>query len=255
MEYVDVQSVHVPALGFGTWRLDGHQARDGVRHALEVGYRHIDTAAMYGNEDEVGAGIRDAGVARDEIFLVTKIPPGSLDAASVHRTVQSSVDALGPVDLLLIHWPSSRGVPLGETLGAMREAQEQGHATHLGVSNFPVDLLREAMEHATIVADQVEFNPFKPQDALVAFAAEHDLLVTAYSPLAKGRVTRDATLQEIADAHDATPAQVALRWLLDQPNTAVIPKAASDRHRESNLAALDLALTDDERQRIAGIAR
>ena len=250
MEYVDVQSLRVPALGFGTWRLDGATAREGVRHALELGYRHIDTAAMYANEDEVGAGIRDAGVPRDEIFLVTKIPPGSLDAAGVRRTVEASVDALGPVDLLLIHWPSSRGVPMGETLGAMREAVEAGQARHLGVSNFSVEQCREAMEHAPILANQVELHPFSHRDDLVAFAAEHDLLVTAYSPLAKGRVGREPTLRQIADAHGVTPEQVTLRWLIDHPNTAAIPRSASAEHRASNLDVFGFSLDAEERRRI-----
>lgn len=249
------RGVAIPAMGFGTWNLRGQACREGVRDALALGYRHLDTAAMYHNEDEVGAGLADAGVDRDEVFIVTKIPPSSLDRRGVRDTVAASLEALGThVDLLLIHWPNEH-VPLGETLEAMRAEQDAGHARHLGVSNFSPALLDEALEHADVVCDQVEYHPFRSQTELVRHADERDVVVTAYSPLAKGRVLRDGTLQAIAEAHDVTPAEVALAWLIAQPRVVAIPKAASHDHRTANLRALDVQLSDDEQARIDALSR
>lgn len=245
----------MPAIGLGTWNLRGHACREAVRDALAMGYRHLDTAAMYRNETEVGAGLADAGADRDEVFLVTKIPPSSLDCEGVRTTVEASLNALGTwIDLLLIHWPND-SVPLSETLAAMRAEQDAERVRHLGVSNFSLGLVEEARNHAEIVCDQVEYHPFTSQGELVDAAADMELLVTAYSPLAKGRVLRDDTLTNIAESHGASAAQVALAWLVAQPQVTAIPKAASHEHRAANLAALDLGLTAAERDRIGALAR
>lgn len=250
MEHVHVHGERVPALGFGTARLFLRTAREGVRDALEAGYRHIDTARMYVNEGSVGKGLRDARVDRDEVFLVTKIPPRRLDRDNVHRTVARSLKRLGThIDLLLVHWPNPK-VSLGETLEAMRREQEAGRVRHLGVSNFDVDLLGQALEHAPIVANQVEFHVHRPQDRLVQFARERDVMVTAYSPLGTGKVGQDPVLREVAAAHGKSPFQVALRWLVQQPNVAAIPKARRAEHRRANLDIFDFTLTDDEMARI-----
>lgn len=251
-----VQGVEVPALGYGTFQLSGEDCERGVEHALSVGYRHVDTAQAYENEDRVGAGMDAAGVAREEIFLTTKLASGSLARDRVGPSTDESLRKLGTdyVDLLLIHWPNDR-VALADTLGAMSEVQDAGKVRHVGVSNFPPSLLREATEHATIFCNQVEYHPFLGQRALRELASEHDLLLTAYAPLAQGDVMSDDTLAEIADAHDATAAQVALRWLIDQDHVCAIPKATSEERIESNLAALELELREDERQRIDGLER
>jgi 2,5-diketo-D-gluconate reductase B len=252
-----VQGVEVPKVGLGTWQLTGAGAVEGVRDALELGYRHIDTARMYANEAEVGRGIADSGVGRDEIFLTTKLAQDELRAAQVREQAEASLRDLATdhVDLLLIHWPSPQGVPLPETLGAMRELQEEGKARHLGVSNFPTAMLEDALRHAPILCDQVEYHAYLGQPALLQMARERDVLVTAYSPFAHGRVLDDEVLREIGAAHGKSPGQVALRWLLEQPNVAAVPKAASHDNRAANLDVFDFDLDDDERGRIAGLER
>ena len=246
----------MPLLGFGTWQLTGRDCEVGVRDALELGYRHIDTARMYGNEAEVGQGLHDSGLNRDEVFVTTKLWYSDLSAIGVHDHVERSLRALRTeyVDLLLIHWPSQR-VPLAETLGAMIEARDAGRAKHLGVANFPTALLREALEHAPLICDQVEYHPYLGQPALLALARERDLMLTAYSPLAQGAVLRDPVVTQIAEEHRKSPGQVVLRWLLDQPNVAAIPKASSHEHRAANLDVFDFELSDEERGAIAGLER
>jgi 2,5-diketo-D-gluconate reductase B len=255
-ETVEVQGTRVPALGFGTWLLTGEDAADGVRDALEIGYRQIDTARAYGNEREVGRGIAESGVPRDEIFVTTKVPQSEATAAEVDRDADQSLERLGldRLDLLLLHWPS-HDTPLEETLTAMTKVREDGRTRHIGVSNFPPRLLREALELASIFCDQVEYHPFIDQSPLLELARERDVLVTAYSPLAHGRVVYDATLTRIGQAHGKSAGQVALRWLLDQPGVSPIPKASSRERREENYDVFDFELTHDERAEIAALAR
>jgi 2,5-diketo-D-gluconate reductase B len=251
-----IQGTEVPKLGFGTWELTGQACAEGVRDALELGYRHVDTARAYGNEAEVRRGLEQAGVDRGAVFLTTKLSPDGLRAGQVREQLERSLRDLGTdyVDLLLIHWPDP-GVPLAETLGAMSELREEGKARHLGVSNFPSGLVREALELAPIVCDQVEYHPYLGQPELLALARERDLMLTAYSPLARGEVLRDPVLREIGEAHGKSPGQVVLRWLLDQPQVAAVPKASSHEHRVANLEVFDFELTDSERGRIAGLER
>jgi 2,5-diketo-D-gluconate reductase B len=251
-----VQGVTIPKLGLGTWQITGRDCVVAVRDALELGYDHIDTARAYGNEAQVGQGLHDSGRNRDEVFLTTKLWYTELTAVGVHDQLEQSLRDLRTeyVDLLLIHWPNAE-VELSETLGAMVEAREAGRVRHLGVANFPSALLREALEHAPLICNQVEYHPYLGQPQVLALARERDLMVTAYSPLAQGEVVHDPVLREIGAAHDRTPAQVVLRWLLDQPNVAAIPKASSREHRAANLAVFDFALRDDERGRIAGLER
>jgi 2,5-diketo-D-gluconate reductase B len=251
-----IAGTEIPKLGFGTWQLTGEACAEGVRDALELGYRHIDTARMYGNEAEVGRGIERSGVERGSIFLTTKVWPSDLRSADLRASVEGSLRDLRVehVDLLLIHWPNAR-VPLAETLGAMTELQEEGKARHLGVSNFPSQLVRDALELAPIICDHVEYHPNLGQPEVLALARDRDLLVTAYSPLARGEVDRDPVLREIGEAHRKSAGQVALRWLLDQPHVAAVPKASSHEHRAANLDVFDFELGDDDRGRIAGLAR
>ncbi len=251
-----VQGVEIPKLGFGTWQIAGRDCEVAVRDALELGYRHIDTARMYGNEAQVGQGLHDSGLNRDEVFVTTKLWREELGAARVHEALEESLRDLRTeyVDLLLIHWPNP-SIPLAETLGAMREAQEAGRAKHLGVANFPSSMLREALEVAPLICDQVEYHPYLGQHAVLELARRHDLMVTAYSPLAQGAVLRDPVIREIADARGKSPSQIVLRWLLDQPNVAAIPKAASHEHRAANLDVFDFELSEDERGAIAALER
>ena len=248
---IEIQGTSVPAVGFGTWQVTGRPCVEAVRDALELGYRHIDTARAYGNEREVGEGIRASGVPREEIFLVTKVPPSDAAPENVRASCEASLGDLGvdDVDLLLLHWPAPR-VPLADTLEAMTALRDEGRVKRFGVSNFAPGLLREALDLAPVFCDQVEFHPFEDQGDVVGIAQQEDILVTAYSPIARGRVARDATLREIGAAHGKTAGQVALRWLLDHPKTCVIPKASSHERRAENLDVFDFSLTSDERVRI-----
>ena len=253
---VEVRGVAVPALGFGTWLIEGEAAAEGVRDALEIGYRQIDTARAYGNEREVGRGIAESGVARDEIFLTTKVPHDEATAQEVERAAEESLERLNTdrLDLLLLHWPN-RDVPLEDTLTAMNAIREDGRTREIGVSNFPAGLLRQALELAPIFCDQVEYHPFLDQRPLLELARENDVLVTAYSPLAHGRVPDDKTLSRIGDDHGKNAGQVALRWLLDQPGVSPIPKASSHERRAENFDVSDFALTDDQRAEIDALPK
>ena len=254
MLYLTIQGVELPALGFGTWQITGKQCRRSVADALTVGYRHLDTAQVYGNETEVGQGIRDAGVNRDDIFLTTKIMRNSFTTDAVAKTVPESFRRLGVevIDLMLLHWPSDE-VPLEETLTALRKFQDTGQIRHLGVSNFSTSLVDEARKHASVFCNQVVYHPFQQQDELLAQAREYDYLITAYSPLARGRVAENKDLREIAGAHDKTPAQVTLRWLVQQDHVCAIPKAANDKHRRTNFNIFDFELSHEEMARISGL--
>ena len=253
---LEIQGTTIPKLGFGTWQIEGPECQEAVEDALAIGYRHIDTARAYGNEAEVGRGIAAAGVPRNEFFLTTKIwreeyAPGDLHRAAEDSLKNLQVDCL---DLLLLHWPNP-DFPLEETLGALAELRDEGLILHLGVSNFPAGMLRDALGVAPIFADQVEFHPFLSQDALVELAVEKDFMVAAYSPLARGKVPRDETLRTIAEAHGKTAGQVALRWLLDKPQVCALPKASSHERRVENFEVFDLELTDDDRAAIDALPK
>lgn len=257
MEVVEVQGLRVPRLGLGTWRLQRDEAAEAVRHALELGYRHVDTARMYGNEAAVGRGLRASGVDRDDVWLTTKLWHDELDPPAVEPAVRESLGRLGVdrVDLLLVHWPSSRGVPPEATLEAMTAVRDRGLTRAIGVSNFPPGLLRRALDAAPVVCDQVEYHPFLSQAPLRALCEERDVLLTAYQPLAKARVLDEPVLVEIGRAHGVLATQVALRWLLDQPNVAAIPRSSKPRNRASNLDLSGFTLSEDERARIDALAR
>ena len=248
---VEAQGVTVPALGLGTWQLKGDTCTQAVAHALEVGYRHIDTAQMYGNEDRVGAGIKASGVDRGDVFLVTKLGNRVHAPGDVRSSTEESLRKLGTdyVDLLLIHWPVEFE-EVDATLTAMQQLQDDDKVRWLGLSNFSPTQVRHCLDLAPILCNQVEYHPYLSQQRLLALAVERDVILTAYSPLARGEVLEDDTLREIAAVHDATPATVTLRWLLQQEQVATIPKATSPEHIEANLKALDLKLSDEEMQRI-----
>jgi 2,5-diketo-D-gluconate reductase B len=251
--FIDVQGEQVPAMGFGTWQLTGDEAREGTRHALELGYRQIDTAQAYRNEREVGEGIAQSGVPRHEVFLTTKIVGESLAGDMVGPAVDDSLRRLGTdyIDLLLIHWPTDE-VPLAETLAAMVLTMEAGKVRHLGVSNFRGPLLLQAMELAPIFADQVPYQPGRTQNTLLGIAAEHDVMITAYSPL-RGDGVRAPVLAEIGERHGKTPQQVALRWLLQHDKVSPIPRSSNPVHRVENLDVFDFELDDDEMARISEV--
>ncbi|CAN5768111.1 aldo/keto reductase [soil metagenome] len=254
MHTVSVRGVDVPSLGFGTFQLEGDDCQRGVSHALDVGYRHIDTAQMYGNEDRVGAAIGVSGVDRGDIFLTTKLDNDFHAAHDVRSSTEESLRKLGTdyVDLLLIHWPVS-DTPIEDTLEAMLELREEGKVRNVGVSNFTPELVARAAEHAPVFANQVEYHPYLSQSELLRIAEINDFMLTAYSPLARGKMLDDPTVRDIAEAHDAEAAQVALQWLLRQDRVSAIPKATSPEHIESNFAALDIELSAVDVERITDL--
>ncbi|MFC7156382.1 aldo/keto reductase [Halomarina halobia] len=250
MEYVTTQGVEVPALGLGTARFDSTDVcRRAVEAALDIGYRHVDTAQIYGTEGAVGAAVSTAAVDRDDVFVTTKLSESNRSRDRVLESTRQSLAALRTdyVDLLLMHSPNST-VPLAETIGAMNDLRDEGIVRHVGVSNFSVDQLRRAMERsdAPILTNQVEYHPYRDQSALLETCIDEGVVLTAYSPLAVGKVTSNATLAEIGDRYGKTAAQVALRWLLQQEMVAAIPKAAGRDHLRENFDVFDFALADDE---------
>ncbi|WP_262180431.1 aldo/keto reductase [Haloarcula laminariae] len=251
METIEVQGTSVPALGLGTWQLTGPRCTETVETALELGYRHVDTAQAYGNERRVGLGLEAADVDREDLFLVTKLDGSNRDARSVRESTRESLHKLGTdyLDCLLIHWPNTPWMaPLSETLDAMNGLVEEGLVEHIGVSNFSPDRLDRARElsEAPILTDQVQYHPYWDQRKLLDYCRIHDVLLTAYSPLARGGVLSDPALVQVGNRHGKSPAQVALRWLVQQAGVAAIPKASSRDHLEANMAIFDFELTDDE---------
>jgi 2,5-diketo-D-gluconate reductase B len=256
MIHVEPHGARIPALGLGTFGLNGRVAERIVGHALDAGYRHVDTAQMYGNEAEVGTAIRRSSVPRDEIWLTTKIWPDRFRADDLLRAAEESVRRLGTEpDLLLLHWPSA-DVPLEETVGALNEARSRGHARHIGISNFTTAMIREAVSHSSVplLVDQVEYHPYLDQSAVLGELARHGMALIAYSPIGRGKVFRDPTLQRIGKAHGKNPGQVSLRWLLQQ-GVAAIPRSSREANVEANLAVFDFVLSDDEMAEVSGLAR
>jgi 2,5-diketo-D-gluconate reductase B len=241
----------IPKLGFGTWRLSGRECSDAVADAVAAGYRHIDTAAMYGNEEAVGRGLRGT-----DVWLTTKVWPDDLEPDRVRASLETSLRKLARdhLDLFLIHWPNPH-VPLAATLEAMAALRSEGKTREIGVSNFSAEQFREAIDLAPVIVNQVEYHPFLSQEAVLEVCRERDVEVTAYRPLAKGEVADDPVIAGIAAAHEATPAQVALAWLIGQPPVSAVPKASSPGRRRENLAALELELTAEERARIDALPK
>jgi 2,5-diketo-D-gluconate reductase B len=238
----------IPALGFGTWRLSGRECVEGVADALAAGYRHVDTARAYGNEEDVGRGLRSSDVDRSDVFLVTKVWPDDLAPDRVRASLRSSLRALDTdyVDLFLIHWPNPR-VPLAATLEAMTALRDEGATREIGVSNFTSAQFREALDLAPVIVNQVEYHVYLDQSPVLEVCREAGVELTAYRPLGKGDVIEDPVIGEVASAHDATPAQVALAWLIGQEGVSAVPKASSPERRRENLGALRLELSADER--------
>lgn len=251
------EGTDMPAIGLGTWQLRGQEATDAVRQALETGYRHIDTARMYGNEEAVGKGIADSSVDREDVFLTTKVWRDHLEPDALVDEAHAALDALGTeyVDQLLIHWPNE-DVPLADSLEALDGLREEGVARSIGVSNFTEGLVHDALDIVdTIAVDQVEMHVYNQQQELRKCLDDNGLILTAYSPLARGRVTEDPLLREIGEEHDRTAAQVALRWLIQQDNVVAIPKTGDQHHQQQNLGAMEFELTGEDMDRIRGLDR
>jgi diketogulonate reductase-like aldo/keto reductase len=254
---ISAHGAAMPVVGYGTMLFpEPERAVELVVHAIECGYRHIDTARKYGSEQWVGEGIRASGLPRDELWVTTKVTEEDAEADDFARSVDTSLKTLGLdyVDLLLLHWPQPR-VPLEETLGALAKAKREGLTRHIGVSNFTVALLDEAVGKCPepIVANQIEYHAYLRQDKVLAACARHGLIVTCYAPVARGRVLDDPVINEIAVAHGKTAAQVALRFLVQQPQIAVVPRALEFGEIEEDIDLFDFELSDEEMDRIGAL--
>jgi len=259
MQHVASDGAEIPAIGLGTWTLSGDTCRSLVAEAIRSGYRHIDTAAIYDNEAEVGAGIRASGIAREEIFLTTKVWYTDLAPRDARRSVESSLKRLGLdyVDLILIHWPSN-AAPLADTLEALHKVREDGLARHIGVSNFPSALLRDAVavSRSPIVCNQVEYHPHLGQTKVLSACRELGLALVSYCPLGRGaELFGEPVIQAAARAHARTPAQIVLRWHVQQEGVAAIPRSSRIGNIRANLDVFDFRLSDDEMRQVSRLAR
>jgi diketogulonate reductase-like aldo/keto reductase len=251
---VAANGAKIPLLGLGTWDLRGRSCARVVEQALRLGYPHIDTAEMYDNEREVGEGLRASGVERDSVFITTKIWPSHFASRELERAARACLERLrlSDVDLLLLHWPNPQ-VPLADTIGALCKVKREGLARHIGVSNFTVALIADALKASTepLVCDQVEYHPFLDQSKLIAACRQHGMAVVAYSPLARGDL-RNEVLVRIGAAYKKTTAQICLRYLVQQ-NVVVIPRTSKVERLSENAAIFDFTLSEHEMRDIAAL--
>jgi 2,5-diketo-D-gluconate reductase B len=259
MNVVEANGAKIPAIGLGTMTLKGAVCVEAVKSALRLGYRHIDTAERYGNEAEVGEGLHQgiaaAGLKREDVFVTTKVYHDKLAAADFQRSFDESLVKLKLpwVDLLLIHWPNPQ-VPLEETLGVLCKARRDGRTKHVGVANFTTSLLADAVKLASepLVTNQIEVHPFLDQGKVLAACRRHGLSVTAYCPIARGKLPGNEVLERIGKAHGKSSSQIALRYLVQQ-GIIPIPRTANPDHLAANLAVFDFKLSDAEMAEIGGL--
>lgn len=254
---VKAQGAVIPILGLGTWDLRGRTCARIVEQALRLGYRHVDTAQAYDNEREIGEGLRASGVPRDHVFITTKVWWTHFSAGELEHSVAESLARLRLpyVDLLLLHWPNS-SVPLSETMAALCKVRREGMTRHIGVSNFSIALLEEALSYASepIVNNQFELHPYLDQAKLIAACRSHDIAITAYSPIARGAARNDAVLADIGRAHGKSAAQVSLRWLVQQ-GIVVIPRTSRVERLAENFEIFDFDLMAAEMAAVGALAR
>lgn len=253
---IEAKGAKIPLVGLGTWDLRGRLCARVVEQALRLGYRHVDTAEMYDNEREVGDGIRASGIKRNELFVTTKVWPSHFAPRAVERAARDSLMRLrlSEVDLLLLHWPNPQ-IPLSETLPALCKVKRDGLARNIGISNFTVALIEEALQIVTepLVCDQIECHPFLDQSKVIAACREHGMAVVAYSPIARGKAKNDAVLERIGAAHKKTATQICLRFLVQQ-SIVVIPRTSKLERLSENAALFDFTLSDAEMAEIAALA-
>ncbi|MFO7794319.1 MAG: aldo/keto reductase [Candidatus Nanohaloarchaea archaeon] len=242
-------------LGLGTWQNKEESCAKSVKQALNMGYKHIDTAQIYENEDQVGKGIENADVSREDFFLASKVWIDQLNKEDIIKSTEESLEKLGTdyVNLMYIHWPAGEYSP-EETFEGFKQLKERGLIENIGVSNFTVKQMKEAMEHAEIFANQVEMHPLLPQEELLQACKENDIELVAYSPLARGEVFSVEEIQEVAEKHGVSEAQVSLAWVIEKGATP-IPKASSEDHIRDNLEALEVELDNEDIQKIDSIDR
>lgn len=258
MNTVIAHGAAIPVLGFGTYELTGDVCRNMVETALTLGYRHLDTATIYRNEEAVGAGIANSSVPRHEIFVTTKVWVDSFARAALEASISESLRKLKTdfVDLLLLHWPNPE-VPLKETVGALNDVCRRGMTRFIGLSNFPAKLVEKAVElsELPLVTNQVEYHPFLDQTPVFESLRRHGMSLTAYSPLAHGHVAKDATLAEIGATHGKSAIQVCLRWLVQQEGVITIPRSSKEKHAAANLDIFDFTLTPVEMARVTAMTK
>jgi diketogulonate reductase-like aldo/keto reductase len=265
MKYETIKSLTLPKIGFGTWRIGNDRGSDlrslaALRAALEAGCTHFDTAEMYADghaEELLGQAVRETGIVRESLFITSKVQPSHLHYDDVLRSGAASLRRLGTyyLDLYLIHWPGI-GMSLRDTFRALNNLVRDGRVRRLGVSNFNLKLLQQARElsDTPLITNQV---PYSLSDrsyvtnGVLEYCRQNDLLLTAYSPLEEGRLKVDPALRSVAEAHNATPYQIALAWLVSQPHVITIPMSLDPKHIRENLEAADIRLTDDEMTRLS----
>lgn len=256
--HVEAHGARIPAIGLGTWDLRGDEGRRAVAAALAAGYRHIDTAIMYENEAQVGAGLRDAGVPRDQVFITTKVPPTLIGEHDLVKAAAASVQRLGmdQADLLLIHWPNPE-IDLAGSIRALNKARREGIARHIGVSNFTVRLLDQAwsLTQEPLVTNQCEYHPLLDQTRLLAACRRHGMAFTSYTPIGRGKLFGAPAIAAAARAHGRTESQIILRWHIQQPGVVAIPRSVNPARIAENLDVFGFTLSDGEMAAISALAR
>jgi len=254
---VSANGANIPALGFGTFRMPGPDTLRMVPAALKTGFRHIDTAQIYGNEAEVGDGIKASGVPRGDIFLTTKVWVDKYHRADLLASVETSLKKLKTdyVDLLLLHWPA--GAALAEPIAALNEVVQAGKVRHIGVSNFSTQLMAEAasLSKALLVTNQIEYHPYLDQGVVIEAARAAGMSITAYYAMADGKVFDEKVLKDIASAKGKSVAQVVLRWVIQQDGLVALSKTANEARAAENFAIFDFELSDDEMAVIHALAK
>jgi 2,5-diketo-D-gluconate reductase B len=258
MDHLQIQGISLPRLGLGTFRMQGDTCRAAVESALALGYRHIDTAEMYGNEEAIGAAIAAAGIARGDLHVTTKVWNENLAPDAIRRAFDASLKKLklDQIDLYLVHWPA-KNMNLPKMFETLMKLKQEGRTRAIGVANFNIALLKTVVEEikAPIACNQVEYHVMLDQTRLRKYMAEKSIPLVAYCPLAQGRAATDKTLMAIGAKHGASAAQVALKWLLDQDDVAAIPKASRAESQQANLGALNVGLDDEDLKAIAGLPK
>jgi len=255
-----IPGAQIPAMGLGTFRLTGASAVDSISTALSLGYRHLDTAAMYENEAEVGAGLRASGVKRDEVFITTKVWTSDIAKGDLQASAQASLERLKleQVDLLLIHWPN-KSIPLAGSIEALCDAKRRGYARNIGVANFPVEMLEDAVRIAAIhgekiATNQCEYHPRLSQAKVIEACHRHGVVFVSYCPLGQGRMADEDAIAPIASKHGKKVSQIVLRWHVQQ-SVSAIPKSANAGRQRDNLDIFDFTLPEEDMRAISALAR
>ena len=257
MDVISAHGAKIPAVGLGTWQLNGSVGTNITKEALKLGYRHLDCALIYGNEKEIGEGLHASGVKREDVFITTKVPHTELAPANLEKAVKQSLSNLrvSDVNLLLVHWPNPQ-IPLADTMGAMCKMKKAGLTRHIGISNFTVALIEEAVKLSSepIVTNQIEWHPYLEESKVAAACKKHGIAVTAYCPIARGRAVGDEVMTAIGKKHGKTAGQVSLRWLL-QKGAIVIPRTSKVERLTENADVFDFTLSPAEMAQIDGLAK